>query len=109
MSSNEIPPCASARIQSKDLLWQTDDSEPRVWHQSGDIPATDVLTVEKISLKSGTVGGDGRWACLLSKNGKALGILEVYSGRTLSISARTSLEKLAQIGAVRRAFLGAIG
>jgi phosphoserine phosphatase RsbU/P len=81
-------------------LWKTDDSEPKVWHQSGEIPPTDALTVDKIFSDSATAGADGHWACLLSSHGKALGILEVYGSRTLSISTGACLEKLSRIAAV---------
>jgi sigma-B regulation protein RsbU (phosphoserine phosphatase) len=80
-------------------LWQN-DSEPRLQYQSGDVPATDVLAVEKISLEPATAGPSGRWACALSSDGNILGILEVFGGGTLSIGTLASLEKLAQIAVV---------
>jgi len=77
-------------------LWKT-GSEPKLWHQSGEIPVTDGSTEKRISLEPAAAESDGRWACALRRDERVLGMLEVYGGGILSTGTRASLDKLARI------------
>jgi len=81
-------------------LWRTADSEPTVWHQSGEIPPTHEANCEKASLYDAGAGAGHQWVSPLTGKEEILGILELFGGESLTANLQSPLENFFKIAAV---------
>lgn len=99
LARNVVDVAEALRGVSGVRLWRTDGA-PRLWFQTGEIPATAAFTGDKLHLEPDRAGAERSWACQLTQNGVDLAVLEVYSGSSLGLDTRAALEKLARIATI---------
>jgi phosphoserine phosphatase RsbU/P len=80
-------------------LWRPEKTGPRLWQQSGNIPAADSVDQKAISAGAVPIESKTSWTYTLSRNEEVLGILEIHAREPINVATLALLEKFAQIAA----------